>query len=348
VVPHNAGTASFAIHAWAVLVAGAFVLGACGDKTVEGTGGSERGADGPVLFATGTPIGDGFVVPASSVALTQPIIPAAPQSPTSWAVELVPEDPIDAMNDLIDQASELGFDLGGFTPTPCVYDDEAVDSGTSSQKPWPPPDQPVPRSIDCSVSGYRVRDGVADRLWMTTGRRFIGSLGEPPGTSGSISIEQMSTHVLGAHDGAHDYEPTTIAPMPASFPAAGEPAEPPQLAAGDSLISTVEPGLWEMWEPQLVDGSRLVVATRSPICQGGFASVLDVTGDPDTVMAGYVEQIRAWSAEYGQPPTTSEIRLFDRRVVRSEASVDGTSLSATMVVGLDGEPTRINYITCSG
>jgi hypothetical protein len=39
--------------------------------------------------------------------------------------------------------------------------------------------------------------------------------------------------------------------------------------------------------------------------------------------------------------------LFDRRVVRSEASVDGTSLSATMVVGLDGEPTRINYITCS-
>ena len=330
-----------------MLVAGAVVVGACGDQTVEGTSGSERGADDPVLFDAGTPIGDGFVVPASSVALTQPITPEAPQGPSSWSVELVPDDPIEAMNDLIAQASGLGFELGGFTPTPCVYDDEAVDSGTSSQRSWPPGDQPVPRSIDCSVSGYRVRDGVADRLWMTTGRRFVESLGELPGTSGSISIEQMSTDVLGAYDGPHDYEPTTIAPMPETFPAADEPPDPPELAVGDSLIPSVEPGLWELWEPQLVDGSRLVAPTRSPICQGGFASVLDITGDPDTVMAEYVEQIRAWSAEYGQPPTTSEIRLFDRRVVRSEASVDGTSLSATMVVGLDGEPTRINYITCS-
>lgn len=332
-----------------VLVAGAFVLGACGDQAVEGTGSSDIGGDHPVLFDAGTPIGDGFVVPASSVALTQPITPEAPQGPSSWSVELVPDDPIEAMNDLITQASDLGFELGGFTPTPCVYDDEAVDSATSSQQPWPPPaDQPVPRSIECSVSGYRVRDGVADRLWMTTGQRFVESLGELPGTTGSISIEQMSTDVLMAHDGPHDYEPSTIAPMPDTFPAAHEPPDPPELAVGDSLIPSVEPGLWEAWEPQLVEGSRLVVPTRSPICQGGFASVLDITGDPDTVMAGYVEQLRAWSAEYGQPPETSEVRLFDRRVVRSEASVDGTSLTATMVVGLDGEPTRMNYVTCSG
>ena len=41
------------------------MLGACGDQTVEGMGSPERGAHDPVLFDTGTPIGDGFVVPAA-------------------------------------------------------------------------------------------------------------------------------------------------------------------------------------------------------------------------------------------------------------------------------------------
>ncbi|HTN99697.1 MAG TPA: hypothetical protein VL068_03380, partial [Microthrixaceae bacterium] len=179
---------------WSVLVVGALAVGACGDPTVERTAGAERGADDPVVFDRGTPIGDGFVVPASSVALTQPITPEHPRDPSSWTVELVPADPIDAMNDLVAQANELGFELGGSTPTPCVYDDEVAESGTSNQQPWPPPaDQATPRSISCSVSGYRASDGVADRLWMTTGRRFTPSLGQSPGTSGSISIERLPT-----------------------------------------------------------------------------------------------------------------------------------------------------------
>lgn len=334
-----------------MLVVGVVAAVACGDPTAEQTGGAERGVDAPVVFDPGTPIGDGFVVPASSVGLTQPIAPEHRRDSSSWAVELVPADPVDAMNDLIAQASELGFDLGGFTPTPCVYDDEVPESGTSTQQPWPPPaDRTTPRSVICSVSGYRAIDGVAERLWMETGRRFTPSLGQSPGTTGSISIERLSTAALGGHDGGHDYEPTTIAPMPDTFPPAGQRPEPPELGVGDSLIPSVElqPGMWEAWEPRLVEGSRLVVPTRSPICQGGFASVLDITGDPDTVMAGYSEQIRGWSAEYGQPPTTSETVLFERRVVSTDASIDGTILSATMVVGLDGEPTRMNYTTCSG
>ena len=100
--------------------------------------------------------------------------------------------------------------------------------------------------------------------------------------------------------------------------------------------------------PRLVAGSRLVVPTRTPVCQGGFAAVLDVTADPDEVMAGYVEQLREWSAEFGQPPTTTAGTLFDRRVVHSVSSGDSTSLHAIMVVGLDGEPTRLNYSVCPG
>lgn len=334
---------------WIVVVASALIVGSCGDPTIESTGGAKRGTDDPVLFDAGTPIGDGFVVPTSSVALTQPITPEHVVDPSSWTVELVPDDPIDAMNDLVAQANRLGFELGGSTPTPCVYDNEVAESGTSNQEPWPPPaSQTTPRSISCGVAGYRASDGVADRLWMTTGRRFIPSLGQSPGTEGSISIERLSTDTLAAHDGSYDYEPVAIAPLPDTFPPSEEPADPPKLTVGDSLIPTAEPGMWEVWEPQLVEGSRLVAPTHSPICQGGFASVLDITGSPDAVMAGYTEQIRAWSAEHGQPPTTSEILLFKRRVIRSEASIDGTSLSATMVIGLDGEPTRMNYTTCSG
>ena len=123
---------------------------------------------------------------------------------------------------------------------------------------------------------------------------------------------------------------------------------PPDLAAGDALVPTDDPDMWQYWAPRLVEGSRLVVPTRTPVCQGGFAAVLDVTGDPDMVMAGYVEQLRESSAEFGLPPTTTEGTLFDRRVVHSVSSVDGTSLHAIMVVGLDGEPTRLNYSTCSG
>jgi hypothetical protein len=151
----------------------------------------------------------------------------------------------------------------------------------------------VPRSIDCSVSGYRVRDGVADRLWMTTGRRFIESLESHRGR-GSISIEQMSTDALGAHDGALTTNPRRSHRCQRPS-AADEPPTSP-AAAGDSLIPTVEPGLWELWSRSwsTAPGSG---ADTPPICQGGFASVLDITGDPDTVMAEYVEQIRAWSAE---------------------------------------------------
>ncbi|MGB6059413.1 MAG: hypothetical protein WBF71_14235 [Microthrixaceae bacterium] len=71
--------------------------------------------------------------------------------------------------------------------------------------------------------------------------------------------------------------------------------------------------------------------------------MLDITGEPDEEMAGYVDQLREWSAEFGGPPTVEEFELLGRRIVRASASVDSVSLHAVMVVGLDDKPTRMVY-----
>ncbi len=325
------------------------VVAACGDPGVEPAGGPGTAADGPHLFPTGTPLGDGFVVPEGTVALTQPIIgPHLSSSPPSWSVELVPSDPVAAMNDLIAQARDLGFQLGAHTPTPCTYDDDVPESGTTNQAPWPPPDgQPVPRSVSCSVGGFREREGIAERLWLTTSFGYRDALPGSAGGSGDVSLEQLPAGSLDGPFGGHAVPVEPIAPLPSDWET-DDPPPAPALAAGDALVPTDDPYLWQHWVPRLVDGSRLVVPTRTPICQGGFAAVLDVTGDPDEVMAGYVEQLQEWSAEFGSPPTTTEGTLLDRRVVHSVSSVDGTSLHAITVVGLDGEPTRLSYSICPG
>ena len=330
--------------AWSVLV---LVVAACGDPGVEPADGPGTAADGPHLFPTGTPLGDGFVVPAGSVALTQPIIdPNLTSSPPSWTVELVPRDPVEAMNDLVAQAHDLGFQLGARTPTPCTYDDDVPESGTTNQAPWPPPDgQPVPRSVSCSVSGFRAGDGVAELLSLRTSFGYRHAF--EPGAQGSISVEQLPAGEVVGPPGAHPVPAEPIAALPEDWSTDDGPP-PPDLAAGDALVPTDDPDMWQHWAPRLVEGSRLVIPTRTPVCQGGFAAVLDVTGDPDEVMAGYVEQLRESSAEFGLPPTTTEGTLFDRRVVHAVSSVDGTSLHAVMVVGLDGEPARLNYSVCSG
>ena len=331
--------------AWSVLV---LVVAACGDPGAEPADGPGTAADGPHLFPTGTPLGDGFVVPAGSVALTQPIAgPYLAASPPSWTVELIPTDPIEAMNDLIAQALDLGFQLGTHTPTPCTYDDDVPESGTTNQTPWPPPDgQPEPRAVSCSVSGFRAGDGFVERLELSTTLGYRHAY--EPGARGGISLEHMSAGALDGPLGGQPVDSEPIAPMPEDWSTDEDLPAAPALKAGDALVPTDEAGLWEHWVPRLVDGSRLVVPTRTPVCQGGFAAVLDVTGDPDEVMAGYVEQLRESSAEFGLPPTTTEGTLFDRRVVHAVSSVDGTSLHAVMVVGLDGEPTRLNYSVCSG
>lgn len=327
-----------------IAIAGVALLGACGRDSAERDATSEGApTDGPELFEAGSPMGEGFLVPDGSVALAQPIISRDRPAP-AWDVEFLPSDPIAAMNDLVVQAAELGFELGGWTPTPCVYDDEPEESGVSAQQPWPmPPRQPTPRSITCTVEGRRERDGTVEQIWMATGLDLVDHLGRTAGASGRIEF-WVGDVGFGFQ---HQFGTTASEPLPDDLGGPGEPPTAPQLAPGDPLFTT-SPDMWESWRPTLVDGSRLVVPARTPICQGGFDAVLDVTGDPDAVMDGYVEQIRDWSEGLGAPPTTSEHTLFDRRIVHSVASIDGTSLSATMVIGRDGEPTRMRYLTCSG
>ena len=196
---------------WSVLV---LVVAACGDPGVEPADGPGTAADGPHLFPTGTPLGDGFVVPDASVALTQPTTgPHLSSSPPSWSVELVPRDPIEAMNDLIAQARDLGFELGAHTPTPCTYDDDVPESGTTNQAPWPPPKgQPEPRAVSCSVGGFRAGDGFVERLELQT---FLGHRHAfEPGAHGSISLEQLSAGAMEGPLGGHAVPAEPLAPIP--------------------------------------------------------------------------------------------------------------------------------------
>jgi hypothetical protein len=116
------------------------------------------------------------------------------------------------------------------------------------------------------------------------------------------------------------------------------------IEVGDPLISERFPS-GGAGPQRLVDGSRPVIPPDADYGQGGFRAVLDITGDPDEVMAGYVEQQREWAAAFGGPPEVEESQLLGRRIVRSTAAVDGVVLEVVMVVGLAGEPTRMVYET---
>jgi len=264
---------------------------------------------------------------------------------SSWSVDLVLSDAVEAFNDLAQQGSDLGFELHLDYPSSlCIADSRSMDGGTA---PWPVPgSEGVPRALNCSVSGVRAGDDVTEQLLIHVNQTF----GDDPAATGSVTaqeltsetVQEMTSEFGGQLTVGPVVAPTPVEPLPESYPQPPPPPAPPAIEAGDPLISQRFPS-GGAEPPRLVDGSRPVIPPESDYGQGGFRAVLDITGEPDEVMAGYVEQQREWAAEFGGPPAVEEFELLGRRIVRSTASVDGVVLVGVMVVGLDDEPTRMVY-----
>lgn len=316
-------------------------LTGCGDGGSGAKAVPEPSDDRPALFESGAPLGAGLVVPAGAVATTQPMpLPGrvSASAVSGWSVDLLLSDAAEAFNDLVQQSSDLGFELHLDYPSSlCIADSRSLDGGTS---PWPVPEADgVPKALNCSVSGARVGDGVVEQVLIHVNQTF----GDDRAAVGSITVEEMTPESAGQLTMGAVVAPTPVEPLPESYPQPPPPPVPPAIEVGDPLISQRFPS--GAGPQRLVDESRPVIPPESDYGQGGFRAVLDIAGDPDEVMAGYVEQQREWAAEFGGPPEVEEFQLLGRRIVRSTASVDGVVLEVVMVVGLEGEPTRMVYET---
>jgi hypothetical protein len=284
--------------------------------------------EGVTALGPGTPIAEGFTVPDGAELRMWPTPverfdssapPPEPGSPTpgeddfgdttdtGWFADLRVSDPVLAFNELAAQAAREGFAMISMREGDCQ-----TWTGTTS----------------CSADGYRERDGAVEhvRLWSQVSNNAEGS-------NASITVTPVPDGAVLPEFGdgpwqAKHFEPSTVDAVDIDVD-----MSPPDVEPGDRLSSS-------RYNPTtLAEGSKLVY----PIGGRGFCRVtIEVTGDPDEVFAAYVDHIDEWAEEHGGPSILRpEQQLFGRRTVAARAKVDGEVYSAEMVVGRDGEPTRI-------
>lgn len=295
-----------------VLVVAACVLAGC--SAGQSPAGDSEGLDAVPLLGPGTELGDGFVVPDGAELTTWPTGDgfASDVEPVWKATMVVTGDPVELFNDLAAQAAALGFQV--------VQQDLGNCSVFTGSVP----------STSCRTDGYRLGDGsLSERVTMSVS---VTREGLPVAMVGVAMID--TDRVVEFGDGPWQlrrFEPETV-----TADAPDVDLVPSDVGVGDRLVDV------DWHRTTLVEGSRLVASGASDDCAGGMTAVVHVDGDPDDVFDAYAEQLTARVGAYGEPAEElSRSDVFGRRI-RTLAGAGETSLAgATMVVGLSGEPTRI-------
>lgn len=319
--------------------ASTLVLMACNDAS------TERGAGEVAVLGPGTPIAEDFVVPDDAVLLAGPMpVVDVRGRETGWIAHLRPRDPVSTFNDLASQAGELGFELGSSSSDPCsaVPDERSLGDVELDEPFGVLPDGVEPSSINCTGIGFRETDDGLERVFLNIEQRLYG---DRPTSVGTMEVTLLPEGSEFPRIGPGQFDLQRVVPSQVRPSSREIPMDPPDLSAGDALDPMAGAD-----GPTLVAGSRPVTPIDAPICQGGFRTALDVTGDPDEVLAAYIEQIRDAAEQFGRPPELTSTTLFGRRVERAVATIDDASstMSATMVVGEGDEPTRLLLEQCNG
>lgn len=326
--------------AWlAAFAASALVSAGCSDPSTERTTGEVT------VLGPGTPIAEGFVVPDDAVLLAGPMpVVDVRDRDTGWSAHLRPRDPVSMFNDLASQAGELGFELGASSQDPCfaVPDEPSLGEAELDEPLGVLPDGVEPSSISCSGTGFRETDDGVEKLFLHVEQRLHG---DPPTSVGTMEVTLLPEGSEPRRIGTGQFDLQPFVPSQVRPSSHEIPMDPPDLSVGDPLdpMAGTE-------GPTLVAGSRPAAPIDAPICQGGFRAALDVTGDPDDVLAAYIEQIRDAAEQLGRPPELSSTTLFGRRVEHAVATIadDSSTMSATMVVGQGDETTRLLLEQCNG
>ena len=280
------------------------------------TGDPEDLGEVPLLGA-GTELGDGFVVPEGAELMTWPTGAdgfSSDAEPVWGASMWVTGDPIELFNDLAAQATELGFD---------VVEQDSGDCRILEQTP------PYPW-ISCFTDGYRVGGGVrSERVSMSVSVR-----GEAVPVA-QVGVVTVATERVGEF-GDGPWQLRRFEPVTARADAPDVDLARSDVGVGDFLVDA------DWHRTTLVDGSRLVVSGAESECTAGMKAVVHVDGDPDEVFDAYADQLTARAGAFGEPAeATTRPDVLGRRIRVLIGAGDSSFATATMVVGREGEPTRI-------
>lgn len=297
----------------------ASVVTAC---VVAGCSTGRSGADAPEqlgavpLLGPGTELGDGFVVPEGAQLATWPTGEgfASDVEPVWKASMVVTGDPVELFNDLAAQATALGFEVVQQDLGNCRILDRAPPN------PW----------ASCHTDGYRLGSGSrSERVTMSVA---VGDDVLPVAMVGVGLI--ASDRVVEFGDGP--WQLRRFEPETGEAEAPEVELVPPAVRVGDRLVDA------DWHRTTLVEGSRLVAAESSTSCAGGMTAIVHVDGDPDVVFDAYVDQLTSRVGPHGEP--TDEVPhppVLGRRIRMMGGAGETSGAGATMVVGRDGEPTRI-------
>jgi hypothetical protein len=330
-----------------VAVVAALVMVACGsseganDAPVSSVPDSATD-DTPVIdLGPGTAIADGFVVPEGADLLLPPLPSGgstwqgiAPD--VTWHARLRAWQPVVAFAGLVAQAATAGFELtslGGPGGAGCTA---SVDPPGEAEGALVPVEDLTASddlaAVYCAANGRRTIDGHEEQISLVT---ELADGGGGPVASGSVRFQRWPAGVV----------PTTfgdplVEPEPVVLPF-GPADAVPGLGPGELIDDS-------RGEARLVAGSRLVAPVETGICQGGFAAVVEVTGDPDAVFDGYARQIRAWVEPYGLPYGEGTAELFGRSVREARGTGDDSSSFTATMVSAEGEQPRLLFELCGG
>jgi hypothetical protein len=297
---------------WVLLAATAVVAGCTSDGSDQGRPPAEDAAElGEIrVLGPGTELTAGFIVPQGAELMTWPTGDwfSSDVDPVWKASMLVTGDPIEVFNALAAQATELGFDV-------VDQDCRTLDDGA-----------PV-SSVDCFTDGYRLGAGAeSERVNLSVSVRDDALPVAMVGI-GIIATERVSEF------GDGPWQLRRFVPKAASGAATDVQLRPSDIDTGDRLVD----GDWQ--RTTLVADSRLVASAAGSTCAAGMTAVVHVDGVPDDVFDAYARQL--FSGDQGDGPPEEMVSDVLGRRVRTVAGGSDAYVRMTMVVGREGEPTRL-------
>jgi hypothetical protein len=305
------------------------------------TSASEDAGEQRNPFSPGEPVADGFVVPEGSELL----LPPAPienrtfdgsSAERRWTAWLLPERPVALVADVVGQAEAMGFSLTGQQRgTACLI-------GSNDQYPTvdlssPTPSEPL-TAIVCHVRGSREVDDRVETLYLRTEQAAPGQFGIM--NTATLTFERWPVGVNPTFPG----EPLVPIPTDRLDLSLDVDLDPPPLEPGASISTSGT-------EATLIEGSEVVAPINDEICQGGFSTVLEVTGDPDEVYQGYVTQLRdwlTWVEPADREVDEEESMLLGRTIQHARVYGDDSSIYHVVMVAGEDEPVRLLYELCGG
>lgn len=289
-----------------MVVSAALTGSACGDSPA-----SSRDRSSAVIPSAagppGTSLGDGFTVVDGTTLIGDPIplgdtaVRAGQQIvDQGWTATLIVDggDPIELVDAYVRQAEDTGLvrELG----TRCDFDDVVTCSAFARS-----PDVIEPRSVSATFVRGHSDDVYSDHV-----------------------IVRYSTADDYWHHGGRERNSPPDAPLPA-------PAEwPPMPSAGDRLGTAGETSRGV----PLQEGSRLAGPPRLNLddTTGGIVAVLEVTGDPRSVLRAYLDYMEDEGID-GRSPDVLEVG--DAEVTTAEWSEAGGDHFDFTLVERQGRPT---------